>query len=146
QQERELEYKHRHTFIGTASLDDFLELLEMSKDYTTTDKARVSKAFTILAANEQIQARQGSSKGEGWEMVFRITPNLAERCTDYLTQAQIKLGALSLRNFLNLIPFDEKEITPAMSVVEAFCAASHLDAQAGGNGSKAKSFRSWVVR
>lgn len=43
-EERELEYKHRHTFIGTASLDDFLEILEVSPAYMTM-KRNVVQAF-----------------------------------------------------------------------------------------------------
>ena len=43
-EERELEYKHRHIFVGTASLDDFLEILEVGPTYTTT-KRQVAKAF-----------------------------------------------------------------------------------------------------
>ena len=43
-EEREMEYKHRHIFIGTASLDDFLEILEVTPDHTTTRES-VVKAF-----------------------------------------------------------------------------------------------------
>lgn len=43
-EECELEYKHRHIFVGTASLDDFLEILEVGHTYTTT-KRQVAKAF-----------------------------------------------------------------------------------------------------
>jgi hypothetical protein len=43
-EERELEYQHRHIFVGTASLDDFLEILEITPAYNTT-KRQVVKAF-----------------------------------------------------------------------------------------------------
>ncbi|KAL1598907.1 hypothetical protein SLS60_008052 [Paraconiothyrium brasiliense] len=46
-EERDLEYKHRHIFIGTASLDDFLEILETTPAYNTT-KRQVIKAFDYL--------------------------------------------------------------------------------------------------
>ncbi|KAF2799695.1 hypothetical protein K505DRAFT_230443, partial [Melanomma pulvis-pyrius CBS 109.77] len=146
QVERELEYQHRHTFIGTASLDDFLEVLELSQDHTTT-KSKVAKAFVILASTEQLLARQSSSHGTGWELVSRITPDVSSGHTDYLTQALVKLGSITLRQFLELIPFNDKDETAAMSVVEAFCGASHLDKTVGsGTGSKAKAFRSWLLK
>jgi hypothetical protein len=144
--ERELEYKHRHTFIGTASLDDFLEILELSPEHTTT-KAKVAKAFVRLATNEQLLARQSSENGTGWELVSRITPDVVSGHTDYLAQAHIKLGSVTLRQFLELIPFDHNVTTEAMNIVEAFCAASHMDRTAGsGAGLKAKAFRTWMLR
>jgi hypothetical protein len=79
--ERELEYKHRHTFIGTASLDDFLKILEFSPDHTTT-RSKIAKTFAILASTEQLLARQSSAHGTGWEHVSRITPDLTSGHTD----------------------------------------------------------------
>jgi hypothetical protein len=144
--EKELEYKHRHTFIGTASLEDFLELLELSPEHTTT-KAKAAKAFVRLAMNEQLLARQSSANGTGWELVSRITPDVVSSHTDYLAQAHIKLGSVTLRQFLELIPFDQNVTTEAMNIVEAFCSASHMDGTAGsGAGLKAKAFRSWILR
>lgn len=93
-EERELEYKHRHTFVGIASLDDFLELLEMFPNHTTM-KSRVAKTFTALAANEQLQIRQQSISLEGWELVSRIDPTTLY--DDYLTRAHVKLGSICLR-------------------------------------------------
>lgn len=145
-EERELEYKHRHTFIGTASLDDFLELLELSSAHTTT-KRQVAKAFVLLAAAEQVQARQSSTSGSGWELVARITPDIAPGYADYLNQAHVKLGSISLCQFLELVRWDEKEEVAALSVVEAFCAASHIDrGVVAGTRSKARAFRSWMVK
>jgi hypothetical protein len=143
--EKELEYKHHHTFIGTASLNDFLENLDVSLVRNTTTKAKVIKAYTTLAAAEQLQARQQSLDGEGWELVARIDAMRIQ--TDYVSLQQIKLGHISLCQFLDLLRFDESECVDVVSVAEAFCAASHLDMKAGAdNGSKAKAFRSWVVR
>ncbi|KAH9870015.1 hypothetical protein J1614_006937 [Plenodomus biglobosus] len=142
-EERELEYKHRHTFIGTTSLDDFLEALEVSSTHTTTKEA-VARVFISLASNEQIHARQSSTKTEGWELVPRVTPDISS--IDYVAQLQVKLGSITLRQFLDMIPFDKKEDVGALCVVEAFSAASHLDAQAGvGTGRKARAFRTWMV-
>ncbi|KAH8731560.1 hypothetical protein GQ44DRAFT_604639 [Phaeosphaeriaceae sp. PMI808] len=143
QKERDLEYKHRHTFIGTASLDDFLEVLEVSQDHTTT-KAAVGKAFLVLASSERLLARQASSTAVGWDLVSRTIPDVVN--TDYVVQAHVKLGSITLWQFLDLIPFDDQEETGAMNVVEAYSAASHMDSKAGvGATSKAKAFRSWMV-
>ncbi|KAF2024157.1 hypothetical protein EK21DRAFT_79334 [Setomelanomma holmii] len=144
QKERDLEYKHRHTFIGTASLDDFLEVLDVSSEHMTT-KAAVGKAFLILASSERLLARQASSTAAGWDLVSRTIPDVVN--TDYVIQAHVKLGSITLWQFMELIPFDDQEEAPAMSVVEAYSAASHMDSKAGvGATSKAKVFRSWMVQ
>ncbi|KAH9873341.1 hypothetical protein J1614_005739 [Plenodomus biglobosus] len=144
QQERELEYKHRHTFIGTASLDDFLEVLDVTPTHSTT-KAAVVRAFLLLASSERLLARQASLEPSGWGLVARTTSDTVN--VDYVEQAHAKLGSIVLRQFLDLIPFNEEEEASAISVMEAFSAASHLDTKAStGNGSKAKAFRSWLVR
>lgn len=144
QEERELEYKHRHTFIGTASLDDFLEILEISPNHTTT-RASVAKAFIFLVSAEHLHARQCSIKQDGWDLVSRITIDSSN--SDYIAQAQTKLGAVTLKQFLDLIPFDDKGEVGALSVVGAFSAGSHMDAKASaGVGSKAGQFRKWMVK
>ena len=144
QQERDLEYKHRHTFIGTASLDDFLEVLDVSPE-RSTNKEAIVRAFILLASSERLLARQASLKPDGWSVLARTSAETVN--TDYVEQAHAKLGAIVLRQFLDLITFNEEEEASAMSVVEAFTAASHLDAQASkASGSKAKAFRSWMVK
>ncbi|KAF2266474.1 hypothetical protein CC78DRAFT_596760 [Lojkania enalia] len=146
QQERELEYEHRHTFIGTASVDDFLNVLETT-GINTTSMARVAKAFTELAAREQLFARQHSSDPEGWELVSRITLDVADNWEDCIVQARVKLGSVTLGQFLELVPLDEKKVVSVVRVVEAFCVASRIDAEVGnGAGSKARAFRSCMVR
>ncbi|KAL5385513.1 hypothetical protein DPSP01_004627 [Paraphaeosphaeria sporulosa] len=145
-EERELGYKHRHIFVGTASLDDFLEILEVTSTYTTT-KRQVVKAFGILACAEQVHARQSSNSSDGWNFVTRTTHDDILTHTDYLTEAHVKLGSISLGKFLGQIPFDDKGDVAAVKVVDAFCLASHLDGEARyGAQSKAKAFRSWYVR
>lgn len=57
-EEREMEYQHRHTFIGTASLDEFLNLLEISSSHRVTQSA-VVRAFVRLASTEQNIGLQG---------------------------------------------------------------------------------------
>ncbi|KAF1834743.1 hypothetical protein BDW02DRAFT_321224 [Decorospora gaudefroyi] len=144
QQERDLEYKHRHTFIGTASLDDFLEVLDVSPEHIT-NKAAIIRAFILLASSERLLARQASLKPDGWSVIARTSSETVD--TDYVEQAHAKLGSIVLRQFLDLITFNEEEEAAAMSVVEAFTAASHLDAQASkATGSKAKAFRNWMVK
>jgi len=139
-EERELEYKHRYTFIGIASLDDFLEILEVTPAHTASRDA-AAKAFVHLAANEQRLARQHSTKLQGWELVPRITPDVPTG--DYVAQHQVKLGSITLRQFLDLMPFDDRAEIPAMCVVEAFLAACHLDGR--GMGDKARVFRRWMI-
>lgn len=145
-EERELEYKHRHTFIGAGSLDDFLELLEISSTYTTT-KAAVARAFIHLSSTEQRYARQCSTSPEGWHLVSRTTLDVMDiTSVDYLLQLQVKLGSITLRQFLDMIHFDDENEATAVHIIEAFSAASHIDSQSGvGVGSKARAFRSWLV-
>ncbi|KAF2119955.1 hypothetical protein BDV96DRAFT_486277 [Lophiotrema nucula] len=146
QQERELEYKHRHTFIGTTSLDDFLELLDVSSAFNT-NRFKVTKAFVTLAAKEQAMAREQSTNSEGWELIPRVTSIVADILDDYLAQSRIKLGSISLNQFLGLLRFERDGGVDAIAAVEAFCAAAHIDTRAAdGAMSKAKVFRSWVVR
>ncbi|KAI4611617.1 uncharacterized protein J4E88_001029 [Alternaria novae-zelandiae] len=145
QQERDLEYKHRHTFIGTASLDDFLEVLDVSPENNITNKEAVIRAFILLASSERLLARQASLKPDGWSVLARTSADTVN--TDYVEQAHAKLGSIVLRQFLDLITFNEEEEANAMAVVEAFTAASHLDAQASKNqASKAKAFRKRMVK
>jgi hypothetical protein len=145
-EERDIEYKHRHTFIGTGSLDDFIEALELSTSHTTTKNA-VARAFAQLSSTEQLYARQCSTRPDGWELVPRTTLDVLDvTSVDYVVQLQVKLGSVTLRQFLDMIPFDKNNEVAAMSVVEAFCAASHIDSNAGvGASSKARAFRSWIV-
>ncbi|MBO1764753.1 hypothetical protein JQN64_26600, partial [Escherichia coli] len=144
QQERDLEYKHRHTFVGTASLDDFLEVLDVSPDHIT-NKDAIIRAFILCASSERLLARQASLKPDGWSVLSRTSAETVN--SDYVEQAHAKLGSIVLRQFLDLITFNEDEEANAMSVVEAFTAASHLDTQASkASGSKAKAFRKWMVK
>jgi len=144
-EERDLEYKHRHTFIGTGSLDDFLETLETTPKHTVTKDA-IARAFVQLAASEQLYARQCSA-GQGWDLVMRTTLSLMDvTSVDYIVQSQVKLGSVTLRQFLDLIPFGEDDEVAALRIIEAFSVASHLDATACmGARSKARAFRKWMV-
>ncbi|RMZ70859.1 hypothetical protein GMOD_00008505 [Pyrenophora seminiperda CCB06] len=143
---RDLEYKQRRTFIGTGSLDDFLELLEVSDTHLTTQDA-VVRAFVQLSSVEQMYARQFSPEPDGWELVSRIKLDVMDVTSiDYVVHLQVKLGSITLRQFLDMIPFDKNQQAAAMQVVEAFSAASHIDVKANmGTRTKARSFRSWIV-
>ncbi|CAI6336456.1 unnamed protein product [Periconia digitata] len=144
-EERDLEYKHRHTFVGTASLDDFLDRLEFSATYRTV-KSTVIKAFVHLASTEQVLARQSSPNPNGWEFVQRtVLDTTPPTSDDYILQSQVRLGIISLQRFLDMIPWDDKDQADTVNVVDAFCAASHLD-QTLSRESKARAFRSWMVR
>lgn len=146
-EERDLEYKHRHTFIGTGSLDDFLEILEISATHTTT-KSAVARAFVHLASAEQLYARQCSTRNRGWKPVSRTSLTVMDAASaDYVVQLQVRLGSITLRQYLDLIPFDEFDEAAATRVMEAFSVASHMDAAADtGTPSKARAFRSWLVQ
>ncbi|KAG9191467.1 hypothetical protein G6011_10201 [Alternaria panax] len=146
EEERDLEYKHRHTFIGTGSLDELIEILETSTTHTTT-KSAVARAFVQLASSEQLYARQCSARNNGWDFVSRTSLAVMDvTSVDYVVQLQVKLGSITLRQFMDLIHFDEVDEASAMRVVEAFSVASHMDATAGiRTGSKAKAFRRWMV-
>ena len=145
-EERDLEYKHHHTYIGTGSLDDFLELLEVSDIHLTTQNA-VVKAFLQLSSTEQTYARQFSPEPDGWELVSRVKLDVMDVTSiDYIVQLQVKLGSIKLRKLLEMIPFDENKQATVMQVVEAFSAASHMDATTTmGIRSKARDFRSWII-
>ena len=141
--ESELQYKHRHVFVGTASLHSFLETLETSPLDSTT-KSAVMKAFTILASKEQLMVRQRSSSPEDWNLVTRITADISE--FDYITLARVQLGSVSLQHFVDSIPFDTHDAAPTVVVVEAFKNASHMDTEEGCNArSKARAFRTWFL-
>lgn len=140
--DRVLEYKHRHIFVGTASLHSFLEALETSLDCTS--RPAVMKAFTALASHEQLLARQASSSTADWNLVTRTTPDIST--FDYITLARVQLGSVSLQHFVDLIPFRADGTVRTAVVVEAFKNASHVDAQAGLNSrSKARAFRRAVM-
>ena len=140
--EPELQYKHRHMFVGTASLHGFLEILETSMG--STSKRAIMRAFTILASNEQLMARQGSSSPEDWNLIARITADISE--FDYFTLARVQLGSVSLQQFVDSIPFNTHDEAPTVVVVEAFKNASHRDSEEGPQaGSKARAFRRWLL-
>ena len=135
--EQELQYKHRHIFVGTASLHNFLEVVETTQDSIT--KYAVMKAFTILAAKEQLIYRQASSTTEDWNLVTRITPDIAS--FDCLIMSRLVLGSISLQQFVDSIPFDACDKAPIVVVVEAFKNASHMEAAEDRiAGSKARAF------
>ncbi|KAF1980066.1 hypothetical protein BU23DRAFT_444461, partial [Bimuria novae-zelandiae CBS 107.79] len=144
--EHELAYKQRHTYIGTASLEDFLEVLEVTPTYGTTKK-HVVKAFVKLACDEQEKARQSSETPYGWNFVTRTSYDDILTYTDYVTQSRVKLGSIKLGDFLLMVPFDDKLEVAVTDVVEAFRLGSHHDKEAmNGPKSKAKAFRSWFVK
>lgn len=145
-EEREMEYKHRHTFIGTASLDDFLELLEISPSHRVTQSA-VARAFIELASTEHSYARQYSTKPDGWGLVTRTTVGYKDiAIADYVVQSRVKLGTITLRQFLSMISFDQDNTAAVVKILDAFSAASYLDAKTNMDAeNKARAFRSWII-
>lgn len=142
QAEGELQYKYRHIFVGTASLDDFLSTLETST-FTSTMKLAVMKAFTALASKEQHLYRRNSINSDKWDLVTRITLDVPE--FDCITMARVRLGPITLQQFLDSIPFDSNGETSLLATVEAFMNASRIDAELRCGGNKAQVFRAWLV-
>ncbi|XP_014558958.1 hypothetical protein COCVIDRAFT_93170, partial [Bipolaris victoriae FI3] len=145
-EEREMEYQHRHTFIGTASLEEFLDLLEISSSHRVMRSA-VVRAFVRLASTEQLYARQCSTKLDRWGLVARTTLDYRDTASvDYVVQSRIKLGSISLRQLLDMVPFEQDNGAAVTKVVDAFSAASHMDAKTNMDMSnKARALRSWIV-
>lgn len=141
--EAELQYKHRHIFVGTASLHSFLSLLETSP-FGGVSRHAIMKAYTHLASKEQLLARQRSQSNDDWHLVTRITADISE--FDYITLARVQLGSVSLQHFVDAIPFDRRGEAPLAVVVEAFKNASHVDAEEDReNGGKQSTFRRWLL-
>ncbi|PSN74878.1 hypothetical protein BS50DRAFT_480951, partial [Corynespora cassiicola Philippines] len=140
----ELEYKHRHTFIGTASLEDFLGLLEIPSKHNT-NKNSVAKAFVKLSSKEQLLACEASLAPEGWEFVHRTTTDMGSNYGNYILQERVKLGSISLKAFLELIMWDGDD-ADVLVVISAFQVTSMMDCKIEQSGGKAKHFRSWLAQ
>jgi hypothetical protein len=145
-EEREMEYQHRHIFLGTASLDEFLGLLEISSSHRVTQRA-VVRAFVQLASVEQLYARQYSTKLDKWGLVARTTPDYKDLASvDYVLQSRVKLGSITLRQLLDMVPFDQDNAVAVTKVIDAFSAASHLDVKTNMDiTNKGRALRSWIV-
>ncbi|KAF2642039.1 hypothetical protein P280DRAFT_397618 [Massarina eburnea CBS 473.64] len=142
-EEKVLEYQHRHTFIGTASLEDFLYALEASDAHTTT-KTSVAKAFARLARREEDVARNTASFAEGWRFVTPGPEDEALDIADPVTQARIKLGNVSLGELLAVVEWNGKEEALVVAVVQAFNNLSILDRH-GDVSRTARDVRRWMV-
>lgn len=206
-EEKELEYLQKNTFIGTASLDTFLSLLDLDHDHEppspqahnttstpTTTLHKITKTFSLLSSTERNTERPYSHSHShshhlypdpdpeshpeshpdlesyleaSWDLVPHIDPTNPN--TDYVSRARIKLGSISLGEFLGYVESlaaaadggsaggdgvsggsgvdDEESIrVPVMVVVKAFEVASRRDMEFGeGEGVKARAFRRWMV-
>jgi hypothetical protein len=143
QAELELQYKYRHIFIGTASLHDLLDTLDIST-LTSTTKLAVMKAFVALASKEQRLYRRNSINPDDWDLVTRITSAVSD--FDCITMARVRVGSITLQQFVDSIPFDSNDETSLLATVEGFKNASRMDAEQGRcGGSKAQVFRAWLL-
>lgn len=143
QAELELQYKYRHIFIGTASLHDLLDTLDLST-LTSTTKLAVMKAFVALASKEQRLYRRNSINPDDWDLVTRITSAVSD--FDCITMARVRVGSITLQQFVDSIPFDSNDETSLLATVEGFKNASRMDAEQGRcGGSKTQVFRAWLL-
>jgi hypothetical protein len=122
-----LQFQLENTFVGTISANRFLKALDKdSKGYTT--KATVAKAFITLAAKEhtRIIAQGFISTG-----VTIVTADMTEQWSDIILQQKIKLGTVSLWNFLAKIDFWGDDSVSDVEVIRAFNEAATEELEDG---------------
>jgi hypothetical protein len=112
--ERE-EHLANATYIGSTSLEDFIDKLEFDPEIDTTTKQDICTAFAILSA-EEFEAIQ-----------HRPADHIAvDELHSLSAQRKIKLGKTSLHSFLRLISY-EAGSTTVNAVMEAFHVAAASD-------------------
>lgn len=165
QAERLLQYIHQRIFIGTASLDNFLDVLELCPSETatpyipTTTLPGIRKAFSIVASTEQTHIRQQIQHSqvlqrlgmtENWTLLRRINPEAHNR--DHLSQAHIKIGCISLYEFLEYVGggYGDEERIRVTKVVRAWERAARRDmgimGREGEARGRAQDYLKWAVR
>jgi hypothetical protein len=104
--------KARNTFLGSISLEDFIETLHCEEVMTT--KGYVIEAFALLSAEEKVMMK-----------LPVLHPMFATDLRYPLVQRRVKVGNTNLYAFLHGIPFDGDD-TSVLNVAEAFskCAAN----------------------
>lgn len=105
-------YELTHTFIGTTCLVDYLKDLACTKK-GNADKTKICSSFIGFATKES--ALKGSQNG-------LMIPMSKEAAMDYesFVQKNVKLGNISLHQFLQHIAFKEGNKTSIRQVVRAF--------------------------
>lgn len=162
--EVDLEYTHRNTYIGTASLDDFLSRLEI--DFITspctpipeTTKDSIIEVFKQLSQKERgimetdscINRPESGYSGKWQENRFPewqwATPTKIKASP--VAQAQIKLGTISLHDFLDELSFYCDCYEPDVDqVVAAFnkCSQKDRDGEYDGRKNNAGRYRTHLI-
>jgi hypothetical protein len=122
-----LQFQLENTFIGTICANKFLKALDKdSKGYTA--KASVAEAFIALAAKEHaLMIAQGViSTG-----VTIVTADMTEQWSDINLQQRIKLGTVSLWDFLAKIDFWGDDSVSDVEVIRAFNEAATEELEDG---------------
>ncbi|KAF2744100.1 hypothetical protein M011DRAFT_196869 [Sporormia fimetaria CBS 119925] len=147
--EQELQYLHQHIFIGTASMDDFLNALVMSPDHMTRS-SDVIRAFAMLAEREQECFRRKAMfcDREMWELVRPVDP--AADNEDFLSLTHIRLGTVSLEEFFCKLECRNPSrecLIPVVAVMKTFERMSRKDIERERDGymTRAAVFRKWYV-
>jgi hypothetical protein len=97
----------RNTFLGTTSLDDFINTLAFKTSDGTTTKRDICEAFAALSAAE-------------FKVMYNYPPRTVIDCESRMAQRKIKIGATSLYVFLSGIKFDGDEVAVLEEVMRAF--------------------------
>jgi hypothetical protein len=103
------------TYIGSTSLEDFMDKLEFDPENGTTTKQDICTAFAVLST-EEFEAIQHRPAGH----------IAADELRSPSVQRKIKLGKTSLYNFLRSISYDTGSTT-VNAVMEAFGTAAASD-------------------
>lgn len=130
----DLEFEMEHTFLGVTCFNEFIEVLTMDSDGMTT-KPNIAKAFILLAAKEAAYMDAATSPH-----VTAITTDMIHLWDSRRFQQLVKLGKVSMREFLNKITFEVDDTTTDWRVFEAFKEAAAEDKmwhQAAQNGNVA---------
>ncbi|ORY13842.1 hypothetical protein BCR34DRAFT_599614 [Clohesyomyces aquaticus] len=104
-------YDDRRTFIGTISLEDFIDVLNCGDD-GATNKMKVCEAFAALAAHEH------KMMGSNSATVATYEPDTYFKSV--VAQNRIKIGAISLYMFLKEVTLEPDGSTTDLAVDEAF--------------------------
>jgi hypothetical protein len=144
-EKRSLEYLHRNIFLGTTSLNTFLENLPMTftcscplRNKATrgindtcpcpimTTKKDITSTFSALAKKEQEFMRSKSQNREGWDLLREI--DLACENNSVVSLARIQLGSIMLGEFLDYVGPEGREGTVSVkAVAKAFEKACRTD-------------------
>ncbi|KAF1952133.1 hypothetical protein CC80DRAFT_508191 [Byssothecium circinans] len=108
------------TFLGTQSLYDFFNALDLDESCTTT------RASVITAFFDIVKADRIASKLPALPITSAKPLDLAK---SFVTSKTINIDGVSLGTFLNLMSFDKNDQVDGAAVLKAFKAAAALDVE-----------------